>query len=286
MAFDRNKFSMLLAKAKGDRSINRYGNLAKVDPGYISRLLRQKIETPPGPGVIRKLADYALSGVTYEELMAAAGHLQEPVGEGFYNIKVALEQKVAEALQKPLAEFLPVKIIPLVNSSAHDFTGSNSDDIIGYINVPRELEADFALTVKDDAMVDVGIFPGDIAVCRKAGHVLPGDMIVTRLDGENTGIRYLLGKAGSFKLKAANAFIPEREVCLPDVLGVVLMIQKKALRYEQFESLREKDRRDELITEDFLLEKLAESSGLPLAKLKDSVKSLKKVKNHAANNQP
>lgn len=275
MAFDRKKFSLLLAKAKGDRSINSYGNLAKVDPGYISRLLRQKIETPPGPGVIKKLADFALSGVTYEELMGAAGHLQEPAGEGLYSLKSALERKVAEALQKPLADFLPVKSIPLVNASTHDFTGSDSDEIVGYINVPRELEADFALTVKDDAMVDVGVFPGDVAVCRKTVQALPGDMIVTRLDGGDTGIRYLMGKAGGFKLKAANTFIPEQEVRLPDVLGVVLMVLKKALRYEQFEALREKDRGDETITEEFLLEKLAESSGLPLAKLKETVKSLK-----------
>ena len=117
MAFDKKNFSQLLARAKGDRSINSFGNLAKVDPGYISRLLRQKIETPPGPGVIKKLAEHALFGVTYEDLMAAAGYIHEPPGKDVYCVKSALEQKVAEALQKPLAEFLPVKSIPLVNHS-------------------------------------------------------------------------------------------------------------------------------------------------------------------------
>lgn len=272
MAFDKNKFSLLLAKAKGDRSINGYGNLAKVDPGYISRLLREKVETPPSPGVIRKLAEHALPGVCYEELMTAAGHLQARVGaEGLYNVKNALEQKVAEALQKPLAEFLPVKKIPLINANAFDYA-----DILGYINVPRELEADFAFTVMDDAMVDVGIYPGDVAVCRKTVQARPGEMIVVRLRETNTGIRYLLGKAGDFTLIAANSLISDRKVSRLDILGVVLMIQKKALRYEQYEALREKDRGDEVITEDFLMEKLAESSGLSLAKLKKAVSTLKK----------
>jgi SOS-response transcriptional repressor LexA len=272
MAFDKKKFSLLLAKAKGDRSINGYGNMAKVDPGYISRLLREKVETPPSPGVIRKLAEHALPGVNYEELMTAAGHLQEPVGaEGIYNMKKALEQKVAEALQKPLAEFLPVKNIPLINAHASDHA-----DVIEYINVPRELEADFALAVKDDAMVDVGIYPGDVAVCRKAAQARPGEMIVVRLKEGNPGIRYLLGKAGDFTLIAANSLISDQKASQPDILGVVLMIQKKALRYEQYVALREKDSRDEVITEDFLMEKLAESSGLSLAKLKKAVGSLKK----------
>lgn len=204
--------------------------------------------------------------------MTAAGHLQEPAGaEGLYNIKNTLEQKVAEALQKPLAEFLPVKNIPLINSNAFDYS-----EITGYINVPRELEADFALTVKDDAMADVGIYPGDVAVCRKSVKARPGEMIVVRLKEANTGIRYFLGDNGNFTLAAANSLIPDQKVKRPDILGVVLMIQKKALRYEQYEALREKDRGDEVITEDFLMEKLAESSGLSLAKLKKAVGSLKK----------
>lgn len=274
MAFDRRKFSLLLTKAKGNRSINSYGNQAKVDPGYISRLLREKVETSPGPGVIKKLADHALLRVSYEELMAAAGHLQEPVGSELYHTTSTFEQKVAEALQKPLAEFLPVQSIPLVNTPTLELTGSNCDGIIGYINVPRELEADFALIVRDAAMIDVGIFPGDIAVCRKAG-AKAGEMIVAHLDGGNTGIRYLLGESGNFTLKAANRFISEHQASGQNVLGVVLMIQKKALRYEQYEALREKDCGDEMITEDFLLEKLAESSGLSLQQLKEAIQSIK-----------
>lgn len=275
MAFDKKKFAQLLADAKGERSINRYGNQVKVDPGYISRLLREKIETPPGPGVIKKLAVGASSGVTYEDLMIAAGHLQEPLGKGIYSAKNSLEQKVAEALQKPLAEFLPVKNIPLVNPSKCD-PGLKSDNVIGYINVPRELEADFALTVKDHAMIEAGIFPGDVAVCRKPGNEpLQGNMIVTRVNGGNIGIRYLLHESGVYKLKAANPFIPVRVVNKPEVIGVVLLIQKKALSYEQYEDLREKDR-DEAITESFLLEKLAESSGLQPKELKKALDILKK----------
>jgi len=282
MAFDQETFSQLLARAKGDRSINSYGRQAKVDPGYISRLLRLKIKTPPSPGIIKKLADNALAGVTYEELMAAAGYLQYPAGsEGLYHIKDALEQKVAEALQKPLAEFLPVMKVPLVSPLACNLTGESPENIIRYISVPRELEADFALEIKDDAMIEAGIFPGDVAICRKTSQFKTGEMIVAALAGGKVGIRFLLEEAGSLRLRAANALILDREVKLPDVLGVVLMIQKKALRYEQYVSLYERDSQEENISEEFLLEKLSESSRLPLAKLKEALLSLKKERGTA-----
>ncbi|MCL6634597.1 MAG: S24 family peptidase [Peptococcaceae bacterium] len=274
MAFDKKKFALLLARAKGERSINSYGNQAKVDPGYISRLLRQKIETPPGPGVIRKLADHAMPGVTYEELMAAAGHIREPAEHGIYSLKAALEQKVAEALQKPLAEFLPVRSVPLVDPSKRDLAG-HKNGVVAYINVPRELDADFAFTVKDDAMIDAGIFPGDVAVCRKTGRASQGDMVVVRFEGGHIGIRYLLEKGGCLRLKPANVLIPEEKEGLSEVLGVVLMIQKKALTYKQFTALRERENGEETISEDFLLEKLAERSGVPLARLRQAVRALK-----------
>lgn len=274
MFFDKKKFAKLLADAKGNRSINGYGNEVKVDPGYISRLLREKIGTPPGPGVIKKLAAGASSGVTYEELMVAAGHLREPAWTGIYSQKDRFEQKVAEALQKPLAEFLPVKNIPLVNFKYDQ--GLKADNVVGYINVPRELEADFALTVKDLSMVEAGIFPGDVAVCRKAANEpVTGKMIVTRVSGRDIGVRYLINESGVYKLKAANSLVPKQIVSKPEVIGYVLLIQKKALSYQNYEELREKDR-DEVITESFLLEKLAESSGLPPAEIKKALDSLKK----------
>ncbi|HOV78584.1 MAG TPA: S24 family peptidase [Bacillota bacterium] len=276
MTFDKKKFAMLLAQAKGNRSINRYGNLAKVDPGYISRLLREKIETPPGPGVIKKLAGVACQGVTYEDMMVAAGHLQEPGGAGLYSSGNNFEKKVAEALQKPLAEFFPVKNIPLVNPLPYSAGEADIGSIVGHINVPREIEADFALMVKDHAMIEAGIFPGDVAVCRKSGDKAPdGSMVVTRVNGGNVSIRYLISESGSYRLKAANCFVPAQAVDRPEVIGVVLMIQKKALKYDQYEKLRERDRNEE-ITEDFLMEKLSENTGIPLSKLKEALALLKK----------
>jgi len=73
--FDKQLFASLLSRAKGDRSINRFGSNSGVDPAYISRLLRCLINNSPSAAIIKKLADAACNGVTAQQLMTAAGYL-------------------------------------------------------------------------------------------------------------------------------------------------------------------------------------------------------------------
>ncbi|MFA9398367.1 MAG: hypothetical protein ACERKV_08900 [Clostridiaceae bacterium] len=76
--FNKESFALLLERAKGDRSINRYANETGVSAAHISRFLRQMIDAPPTPETISKLASKAYNEVTYQDLMVAAGHLAEP----------------------------------------------------------------------------------------------------------------------------------------------------------------------------------------------------------------
>lgn len=77
MSFDKEKFAELLKKAMGSRSINQYWLHSEVSATYISKLLRKLVNHPPGPDVIRKLADTAHNGVTYQDFMEAAGHYKD-----------------------------------------------------------------------------------------------------------------------------------------------------------------------------------------------------------------
>jgi len=73
--FDLTTFAILLDKAKGDRTINKYANSVGISAAHISRLLRKLVTTPPSPDTINKLCNGACNGVTYSELMLAAGHI-------------------------------------------------------------------------------------------------------------------------------------------------------------------------------------------------------------------
>ena len=84
--FDKQSFADLLALAKGERSINRYGTDCGVDPGYLSRLLRTMIDTAPSAMVIKKLANLAANGVTVQDLLFAAGYIDSPSSSSSENI--------------------------------------------------------------------------------------------------------------------------------------------------------------------------------------------------------
>jgi transcriptional regulator with XRE-family HTH domain len=73
--FDKKNFRDLLLKARGNRTNEEYARQSGVSRPYISAYLNLKRETPPSPEVIRQLASVAQNDVTYEELMAAAGHI-------------------------------------------------------------------------------------------------------------------------------------------------------------------------------------------------------------------
>ncbi len=93
--WDKQRFARLLERATGqpDRSINQYAKYSGVSATYICDFINCKRERPPGVEVIKKLASKAHHGVTYEELMAAAGHLPQP--ENIYKI-VDLERFIKE----------------------------------------------------------------------------------------------------------------------------------------------------------------------------------------------
>ncbi|MGD0153080.1 MAG: hypothetical protein ABSC17_04850 [Thermacetogeniaceae bacterium] len=76
MAFDKILFADLLKRAKGDRSINRFGHETNVDPGYISRLLRCRLANPPSAVILSRIAEKASNDVTISELMIAAGYMK------------------------------------------------------------------------------------------------------------------------------------------------------------------------------------------------------------------
>lgn len=64
--------SELLGLAKGDRSLNTFAQHANVSAGNLSRVFNGQ---KPSPELLKKIALKAHNGVTYEQLMEAAGYI-------------------------------------------------------------------------------------------------------------------------------------------------------------------------------------------------------------------
>ncbi|MED4979435.1 XRE family transcriptional regulator [Geobacillus stearothermophilus] len=102
MSFDKQKFAELLEKAKGNRSINHYAQKSGVTSAHISRLLRCLLDSPPTPQTIKKLADHAHNEVTYEDLMRAAGYIDDDTKTDL----PALTEKDERDIQKELENII------------------------------------------------------------------------------------------------------------------------------------------------------------------------------------
>lgn len=105
--FNKEEFAALLEKAKGDRSINQYANETGVSAAHISRFLRQMIDSPSTPETISKFAKFAANGVSYWELMIAAGHISERAPEGLdspWNRRIMMEELEHKFFQVILAD--------------------------------------------------------------------------------------------------------------------------------------------------------------------------------------
>lgn len=65
----------LIDKAKGDRTQNAFALKCGFDSSALSKIKSRGV--PPQPALLQKIATHARNGVTYEELMCAAGYLDK-----------------------------------------------------------------------------------------------------------------------------------------------------------------------------------------------------------------
>ena len=89
---------------------------------------------------------------------------------------------------------LPRNIIPLPEMQRIPLLGSiacgspilSEEHIEDYVDIPRNIHADFALTCKGDSMINARIFDGDIVYIRQQPSVDNGEIAAVLIDGDAT----------------------------------------------------------------------------------------------------
>lgn len=72
--FDKFKFSILIKRAVGSAKQKDFAEKIQLSPEHLSRIINAKFNTPPAIETIKKIATNAMNGVTYFELLEAAGY--------------------------------------------------------------------------------------------------------------------------------------------------------------------------------------------------------------------
>ena len=76
--------------------------------------------------------------------------------------------------------------IPLIGSIACGAPILAQEHIEEYVSIPKQVNADFALTCKGDSMINARIFDGDIVYIRQQDAVDNGEIAAVLIDGEAT----------------------------------------------------------------------------------------------------
>ena len=72
--FNIKRYSELLVQAQGNRTQTEFAKDCGLSTAYICKHVNRRIDKAPIPSTLRKIAAVAANGVTYEELLDAAGY--------------------------------------------------------------------------------------------------------------------------------------------------------------------------------------------------------------------
>ncbi len=104
------------------------------------------------------------------------------------------------------------------------------EDILGWVTYDEGNSHDkhFALRVKGDSMVGVGILEGDLVIVRQQQTAANGDIVVALLDGEEATVKRFKSSGGEIQLVPENPAY--RPITVADdrlnILGKVVAIQR------------------------------------------------------------
>ena len=122
-----------------------------------------------------------------------------------------------------------VKAVPVIGTVAAGMpilAEQSYEGYIGYIPETNPAEELFALRVKGDSMVDIGICNGDMVIAEKTCYAENGEIVVALVDNEAT-VKTFYREDGHYRLQPENSTMQPIIVEEVVVLGRVLAIQRR-----------------------------------------------------------
>ncbi len=117
--------------------------------------------------------------------------------------------------------------VPLVGTVAAGMPILAEENFEGYVGFIGRKTADglFALRVKGESMIEVGILDGDIVVVEKTCYAENGEIVVAMVEGEAT-VKTFFRENGHYRLQPENSAMAPIIVNEVDILGKVCAVQR------------------------------------------------------------
>jgi repressor LexA len=166
--FNKKKFKNLIQKSIGTRSKTQYAKESGVNRTYISKIINQKLDNPPSPAILRKLANNSQGRINYKQLMEATGYLQGINLQTNFNSNIALTKV-------PIVKNIQKDIVASTNIKDHKIITTDKS--------PTEL---FYFEVTDNSMLNSDIKIGSLVLIEQQTAIEDSDIAAITLN--STGL--------------------------------------------------------------------------------------------------
>ncbi len=123
------------------------------------------------------------------EIEKVPGDRLEPIANALHTTPAYLMGWADGAAAPAATNIIPfpeMRKVPLIGSIACGAPILAEEHIEDYVDIPRHISADFALTCKGDSMINARIFDGDIVYIRQQDTVDNGQIAAVLIDSEAT----------------------------------------------------------------------------------------------------
>ncbi|WP_297422689.1 helix-turn-helix transcriptional regulator [Clostridium sp.] len=120
--FDAELLSNLIKQAQGDISLNNFARQCKISSSTLSRIINAKNSCPPAPSTLQKIAYVAHNNVTYADLMAAAGYIND--GETPIEMPATTDTVLTQKDEKDIAKRIEALKEDLLNGDGLMLSGN------------------------------------------------------------------------------------------------------------------------------------------------------------------
>ncbi len=248
-------FANRLKKLRSERG------LTQKELGDIVSLSKQAISgyehgsRNPDPQTLHKLADFFnctvdyLLGRTNSKKIDLVDILESdklPVAVGSDPITQTQRLKVLHVLDNSDQPDKPTNHVPILGTIKAGIPILSEENYDGELEIPSDMDGDFAVEVSGDSMIGAGINPGDFVICKQSQTAYNKDIVAAVRHGEVT-LKYFIENNGHDRpvLRAAN---PEYEDIPIDedtrIEGIkTALIRKESTpyhRYQEYIAIRDK----------------------------------------------
>ncbi len=197
----------LIELAQGNRTQNQYALNSGVNSSFITKII--KGERKPSPVILKKLANRAYNGITYEMFMRAAGYLDA-------DVKISKSKGIKIPVLGVIPAGVPIEAI---------------EEILDYEEITEDLARTgdfFALRVSGDSMAPQ-ILENDIVIIKKQEDCENNDICAVIVNGYNATLKRIKKDTNGIMLVPYNRAYEPTYYSKEQVLSLPVKIIGKAI---------------------------------------------------------